>query len=89
MEMKPVTSSNIKAIGYENGLLVVHFSNGSRYSYKGVPARVHGELMAAESVGKHFMEHIRNGQYTHERLADEGSQVRYLEPKTKNHPPPR
>ena len=89
MEMKPVASSNIKSIGYENGLLVVHFSNGSRYSYKGVPLRVHTELMAAESIGKHFLEHVRGGGYTHEQLADEGSQVRYVDFKSKNHPPPR
>lgn len=57
--MKEVKSSNIHAIGWADGTLTVHFKNGTAYSYAGVPAEEHKKLMEAESVGKHFGQHIR------------------------------
>jgi hypothetical protein len=57
--MKKVRSSNIEAIGWADGTLTVHFKNGTAYSYANVPADEHKKLMEAESVGKHFGEHIR------------------------------
>lgn len=64
--MKEVKSSNIHAIGWEAGALTVHFKNGTSYRYEGVPAEEHAKLMAAESVGRHFNEHIK-GKYNHKK----------------------
>lgn len=60
MEMKPLESSNLKAAGFENGTLIIEFTNGTRYSYKNVPRHVYDELLAAPSHGKFFHLAIRN-----------------------------
>lgn len=54
MEMVKVESSNIRAVGYDGGTLVVEFAAGSRYEYRGVPADVHAALVSAPSKGKAF-----------------------------------
>lgn len=61
MNMTPVVSSNINAIGYDpdTNELRVEFSNGRAYRYPGVPADAYQALMAAESVGSHFASIIR------------------------------
>lgn len=64
--MKQVKSSNIHAIGWADGKLTVQFKNGTSYSYSGVPADTHKKLMDAESVGKHFNEHIK-GKFDHKK----------------------
>ena len=63
MEMKPVKSSNIEAIGYDPATqtLAVKFRHGGVYHYEGVPASAHEALVNAKSVGGHFFQHIRNG----------------------------
>lgn len=58
--MVPVSSSDLAAVGYENGTLFVSFRSGSTYRYTGVPEYVHRELMAAPSHGKYFHRFIRN-----------------------------
>ena len=65
--MKKVESSNIEAIGFKDGTLTVHFKNGSAYSYAGVGAEDHTKLMGAESIGKHFNQHIK-GKFDHKKL---------------------
>jgi hypothetical protein len=54
-------SSNIKWVEYDrtHHKLQVAFSNGGVYQYDDVPPRVFGELVSAESVGKHFASHVR------------------------------
>lgn len=61
-EMKPVTSSNISAVGYdeESKTLRVVFVKGYTYDYKKVPERVFEEMMNAESVGKYFHANVRS-----------------------------
>ena len=61
MKRKPVTSSNLASIGYDekSGTLEVEFHSGSVYQYFDVPARVHRELMAAGSHGQYFSTSIR------------------------------
>ena len=54
MEMKPITSSNIVAAGYENGTLRVEFSSGAKYDYKDVPEELGAGIFDAESAGKFF-----------------------------------
>lgn len=60
MERTPVTSSNIRAIGYEPETLEVEFNSGSVYQYHGVPASEHDAIMNAESKGKYFNANIKN-----------------------------
>lgn len=61
MEMIPVTSSNIEAIGYDVGseTLSVEFKNGSTYQYFDVPERVFEELRDAGSVGAYLSSNIK------------------------------
>jgi hypothetical protein len=62
MDMKPVTSSNIKAIGYDPATktLAVQFAHGGLYHYSGVEQSVHDDLLKAKSIGGHFYKHVRN-----------------------------
>jgi hypothetical protein len=64
MKRTPVSSSNIKAIGYdpESQLLEVEFNQGAVYEYRLVPAAVHQALMSAGSIGQYFAANIK-GQY--------------------------
>ena len=61
MQLTPVTSSNIKAIGHdpEANELHVEFGDGSRWIYAGVDAFRYADMMKAESVGKYFHAYIR------------------------------
>ena len=56
MEMVPVSSSQISAIGYEQETLKaqVRFTNGSLYEYDDVPKSTIDAVMGADSVGKAF-----------------------------------
>ena len=60
-EMIPVTSSNIKSVGYdaELSILYVQFHGGKLYAYKGVSKEVYDEFLNAESIGKYFMSQIK------------------------------
>ncbi|HHX14640.1 MAG TPA: KTSC domain-containing protein [Fibrobacter sp.] len=60
MEMARVTSSNISSIGYDSNSkrLVVLFNDGSKYEYYNVPANVHKELMASESISGYAHKNI-------------------------------
>ena len=62
IEMIPVTSSNIEAVGYneQTETLYVQFKGGKVYSYERVPPYTYDELMAADSVGKFFNQFIKN-----------------------------
>lgn len=39
--------------------LVIDFKSGGTYVFEGVPRKDYESLIAAESVGKHFHQHIR------------------------------
>lgn len=56
----PVRSSNIEALAYHAGRLVVQFRHGSVYSYQNVPYRLFRELTRAESAGRDFIRLVRN-----------------------------
>jgi len=61
MELTPVESSHIAAIGYdpvERRLRIVFKTSGA-YDYDDVPPEAHHALMKAESIGKHFCAHIK------------------------------
>ena len=63
--MVPVTSSNIRAIGFDEGAGDLHIQFGSGlYIFADVPPEVHQAFLAAPSKGSHFAKHIR-GKYGH------------------------
>jgi hypothetical protein len=69
MELHPVESSNIKAIGYDpdKQRLVVEFLSGKRYAYADVPPAVYTGFLEARSMGIFFSRNVR-GQYETEKL---------------------
>lgn len=62
MEMIPVASSTIKAVGYDaqTQVLRVAFVSGGLYEYTGVGQDVVDEWNQAESAGKYFASNIKN-----------------------------
>jgi hypothetical protein len=69
MIRQPVSSSNLKSVGYDpnSALLEIEFQGGSIYQYSGVPQNVHQALMAATSLGSFVHEHIR-GKYSYRKV---------------------
>lgn len=61
MEMHPVESSNIAALGYdpEQKKLAVRFKNGGVYEYLRVSKKLHEEMVAALSLGKFLNQRIK------------------------------
>jgi hypothetical protein len=62
MSMTPVSSSAIRAIGYDGSTLRVAFRNGGVYDHPGVPYSVYIGLMNASSKGSFYSRYIR-GRY--------------------------
>lgn len=65
INMNPVTSSNIAAVGFQpgaegTGTLAVQFSSGTTYHYDDVPNEVAEGLQKADSVGSFFAKHVRS-----------------------------
>lgn len=61
MELTPVTSSNVAAVGYddETKTLQVQFKGGETYNYFGVPQELYDNLLNAESVGGFLNTYIK------------------------------
>lgn len=61
IEMNPVESSNIQAVGYDQDkeVLVIDFNSGTTYEYKNVPFDIFQGLMDADSVGSYFHKNVR------------------------------
>lgn len=72
MERTPVKSSQIKSIGHNPATctLEVEFSNGAVYQYHGVEADAHADMMASNSIGAHFHQHIKNKHVTEKISGD-------------------
>lgn len=70
VEMIPVSSSNIAALGYDKDDEIVHvqFLNGSTYIYKGVPDFEFEQLKTAPSIGSYFNRNFKN-VYAYERIS--------------------
>lgn len=77
IELLPISnSSQIKGIGYDadSKTLAIQFNKGAAaYHYTDVPQEAYDALLAAESKGSHFGQHIR-GKYQHTLQAAEGEQ---------------
>lgn len=70
MELVPVSSSNLAAVGFDPdaSILEILFKSGSLYRYFEVPSSVHAALMSASSRGSYFNAHIKEGPYRYERV---------------------
>lgn len=66
MNRIPVSSSNVKSVGYdeEESKLEVEFNNGSIYQYSNVPINKYSDLMNSSSHGKYFHRFIRDKYVT-------------------------
>ncbi len=62
MERTPVTSTDIRAIGYDEDsqTLEIEFNSGGVYQYSGVSSGEWDSIMAADSKGKYFHANIKN-----------------------------
>ncbi len=56
MNMIPVESSNVKAVGHDPDTNTMHvqFHSGETYAVDGVDSEKHAAFMGAESKGRHF-----------------------------------
>lgn len=64
-----VESSLLASLAYDSDqTLELLFRSGSRYRYSAVPQTVLEQLLAAESKGAYFNQHIRN-RFPYQRLA--------------------
>jgi len=60
IDMKPVESSNIRAIGYDESKAELHVEfKGGIYIYHDVPKKVYDNFMVAESKGSLFAKNIK------------------------------
>lgn len=61
IELHPVESSNIEAVGHDpaTNTLRIRFKSGGTYDYADVTAKKHQEMLSAESLGQHFHRQIR------------------------------
>ena len=68
MQRKPVNSSNIASIGYDEvtQVLEIEFSNFSVYQYFNVPAPTYEALMSAPSHGSFLAVYVK-GRFPHEK----------------------
>jgi len=70
VEMIPVSSSNVAAVGYDADNLIVHvqFLSGTEYIYKGVSQPEFNGLVNAPSVGSYLHRNYKN-VYPYERIS--------------------
>jgi hypothetical protein len=69
MVRQPVSSSNLRSVGYEPArrLLEIEFHHGGVYQYTGVPEPVYRGLMGAGSKGSYHADHIKD-RYNYRRI---------------------
>lgn len=60
MQLIPVNSSNVASIGYENGIIEVHFHNGYAYRYSDTSEALFQEFLNAPSKGKFVHQRLKN-----------------------------
>jgi len=69
VQRQPVSSSNLKSVGYDRvtQTLEIEFQSGAVYEYYNVPVGVYAGLMQASSHGQYFHQNIRN-RYRYRRV---------------------
>ncbi|MFE1541663.1 MULTISPECIES: KTSC domain-containing protein [Streptomyces] len=60
-----MSSSNVRAVGYEDRVLEVEFHSGGVYRYSGVSADLHIRLMHAPSKGRFLHQFVIDRYPTH------------------------
>jgi hypothetical protein len=70
MDRTPITSTALRSAGYDERAqaLEVEFVHGGVYRYLGVPRDIFDGLLAAESRGTYFDEHVKKPGYRFERV---------------------
>jgi len=70
MNRTPVSSSNLKSVGYDaaNSTLEVEFLHGGIYQYSGVPAARYSGLMGAPSKGEYFDANIKKAGFAFQKV---------------------
>jgi hypothetical protein len=60
MQLDPVESSMLAAVGYDTDLktLVVLFNSGKAYQYTDVPPEIFQGLLEANSKGRYMLDHV-------------------------------
>lgn len=61
MEMTPVNSSHMRAVGYDEPTRTMHieFQNGDLHEYKQVSPDFHKRMMQSKSVGSFFHQNVK------------------------------
>ena len=62
MVRQPVSSSNLRSVGYDSDKLIleIEFHESGIYQYSGVPERVYRGLLSAKSIGSFFHKNIKD-----------------------------
>lgn len=60
-----VYSSNVEAVAYEDGAMLVRWNNGKVSAYKGVPPQTFRDVSTSWSVGQALNEQVKS-QYPHQ-----------------------
>jgi hypothetical protein len=62
MNRQPVSSSNLRSVGYDrqSQILEIEFHSGGIYQYTSVPESIYTALMQAASKGSYFHDHIKD-----------------------------
>ena len=62
MRRKPVTSTAVSSVGYDerSSMLEVEFESGAVYDYFDVPPKVYHDLLKAPSVGSFVSRQVRD-----------------------------
>ena len=70
MNRTPVSSSNLKSVGYDaaSSTLEVEFLHGGIYEYSNVPESRYSGLMSAPSKGEYFDAYIKKGGYSYREV---------------------
>ena len=70
MNRTPVSSSNLKAVGYDatEQILEIEFLNGSAYQYFNVPQAMYLGMMRAGSRGGFLDKYVKKGGYRYRRV---------------------
>ncbi|WP_204103253.1 MULTISPECIES: KTSC domain-containing protein [Spirulina sp. CCY15215] len=70
MNRTPVSSSNIGSVGYDlsTQILEVEFLHGGIYQYSRVPSSIYANLMAANSHGSYFDQHVKKASYSYRKV---------------------
>jgi hypothetical protein len=69
MQMIPVSSSNLSAIGYDDhtSTLRIEFNNGTAYEYYDVPSKIFDGLMSAGSKGQYFDQFVKKAGFRYSK----------------------